>query len=122
MQRPARLVDGGRAVAPPARGGCAVERVAGGGGFKCLDWLDWSLRHFWERLVHALEDEAQLTMLQTCTYFRDLVVEEENKEKEGLLLVAREVADELGMSLGAVRVAQSRVLRALRQIGEELID
>lgn len=35
---------------------------------------------------------------------------------------AKEVADELGMSLGAVRVAQSRVLGALRELGEGLID
>ena len=35
---------------------------------------------------------------------------------------AKEVADELGMSLGAVRVAQSRVLRALRELGESMID
>lgn len=35
---------------------------------------------------------------------------------------AQHVADELGMSIGAVRVAQHRVMRALRQLGEGLID
>ena len=35
---------------------------------------------------------------------------------------AEEVADELGMSVGTVRVAQCRVLRALREVGEGWVD
>jgi len=35
---------------------------------------------------------------------------------------ASSVADQLGMTVNAVRIAQARVLRTLRELGEGLID
>jgi RNA polymerase sigma factor (sigma-70 family) len=45
--------------------------------------------------------------------FRRVVLEE---------MPAQEVAQDLGMTLGAIRVAQHRILRALKKLGQGLID
>ncbi len=49
----------------------------------------------------------------SITAFQKIVLEQQP---------AKDVADQLGMSLGAVRVAQSRVLRAMRELGEGIMD
>ena len=47
------------------------------------------------------------------TAFKRVVLDEER---------AAVVASELGITVNAVRIAQARVLRALRQLGKGLID
>lgn len=75
--------------------------------------IEWDRAHnayVIERLLEKLEGRFGPTSLAA---FRRIVLGEES---------ARRVADDLGMTLGAVRVAQHRVLRALKQLGEGMID
>ena len=73
-------------------------------------WRDEYNRHVVDHLLAQLSDRFQDKSLRA---FREIVISERP---------AQDVADELGMSLGAVRVAQSRVLRMLREMGAELLD
>jgi RNA polymerase sigma-70 factor (ECF subfamily) len=63
-----------------------------------------------EHLLGKLEHQFGATTLQA---FRRLVLLEHS---------SRDVANDLGMSIGAVRVAQHRVLRSLRQLGQGILD
>lgn len=63
-----------------------------------------------EHLLGKLEHRFGAKTLQA---FRRLVLLEHS---------SRKVADDLGMSIGAVRVAQHRVLRSLRQLGQGMLD
>lgn len=72
----------------------------------------WNLEHdryVLEYLLQAVSERFQETSLQA---FRRIAIDQRP---------AKEVASELGISLGAARVAQSRVLRALREIGGGLV-
>jgi len=73
----------------------------------------WNLEHDRFVLEHLLRSVSDQFQVNSLVAFRKVVLEERP---------AQEVADELGMSLGAVRVAQSRVLRSLREVGDGLID
>lgn len=63
-----------------------------------------------EYLLSKLESRFGSKTLQA---FRRLVLLEHS---------SRDVARDLGMSIGAVRVAQHRVLRSLRQLGQGMLD
>ncbi len=63
-----------------------------------------------EHLLGKLEHRFGARTLQA---FRRLVLLEHS---------SRQVAEDLGMSIGAVRVAQHRVLRSLRQLGQGMLD
>ena len=63
-----------------------------------------------EHLLGKLENRFGAKTLQA---FRRLVLLEHK---------SLDVAKDLGMSIGAVRVAQHRVLRSLRQLGQGMVD
>lgn len=67
-------------------------------------------RHVIDRLLEIVSAEFQE---HTLTAFRRVVLQNENAET---------VAADLRMSVNAVRIAQSRVLAALRRIGAGFID
>ena len=73
----------------------------------------WKVEHDRYVLDHLLATVADRFQGSSLAAFRRVVLEE---------CPAAEVADELGMSIGAVRVAQSRVLKALREVGEGLVE
>ena len=73
----------------------------------------WNLEHDRFVLNYLLSSIGDRFQESSVTAFRGVVLEERP---------AQEVADQLGMSVGAVRVAQSRVLRALREVGAGLVD
>jgi RNA polymerase sigma-70 factor (ECF subfamily) len=73
----------------------------------------WNLEHDRFVLEYLLEAVTERFQESSLLAFRKIALDQRPAE---------EVADELGMSLGAVRVAQSRVLRALREIGGGLVD
>ena len=64
-------------------------------------------------LDHLLEQLSQRFSDKNLSAFRRVVLEEEP---------AQQVAEDLDMTLGAVRVAQHRILRALQELGQGLID
>ena len=67
-------------------------------------------RYMLESLLRAVESRFAP---KSIAAFRSIVFEDRS---------ASEVADELGMTLNAVRIAQSRILSALRSEGQGLID
>lgn len=73
-------------------------------------WRDEYDRYVIDHILSLAERQFRP---QTIAAFRQIVLEERP---------ASDVAEELGISVGAVRVAQSRVLTALRRLGEGLID
>jgi len=75
--------------------------------------LIWDAAHNEYVVKHLLEMTYRRFNNTSITAFQRIVLKEEP---------AQQVADSLGMSLGAVRVAQHRVLRALKELGQGLID
>ena len=67
-------------------------------------------RHLLERLIEMVSSEFQPNTMQA---FRRVVLQSENVEQ---------VASDLGMSVNAIRISQSRVLASLRRVGEGFID
>lgn len=73
----------------------------------------WNAEHDRYVLNHLLDDIAERMSEKSVTAFRRIVIDEED---------ADQVAADLGMKLGAARVAQHRVLKALKEAGSGLID
>lgn len=73
----------------------------------------WRQEHDRCVLEHLLSTVGSRFQEKSLDAFRGVALEQRPAE---------EVADELGMTVGTVRVAQCRVLRALREIGEGWID
>ncbi len=73
----------------------------------------WSQEHDRFVLQHLLKRVAVQFQEKSMIAFQEVALKQRP---------AKEVADELGMSLGAVRVAQSRVLRSLKELGDGLLD
>ena len=67
-------------------------------------------RHLLERLIEMVSSEFQPNTMQA---FRRVVLQSENVEQ---------VATDLGMTVNAIRISQSRVLASLRRVGEGFID
>lgn len=75
--------------------------------------LIWDAAHNRYVVQHLLQTISRRFSETSITAFQRVVLREEP---------AQQVADSLGMSLGAVRVAQHRVLRALKELGQGLVD
>lgn len=73
-------------------------------------WDDEYHRAVCDRLLNLAKSEFQP---QTMDAFRGVAIEGRR---------ASEVAEELGMTANAVRIAQSRVMRRLRELGEGMLD
>lgn len=73
----------------------------------------WDTEHDRYVINHLLEQISQRLSDKSVTVFRRIVIEEQPAE---------DVAADLGMKLGAARVAQHRVLNALKEAGAGLID
>ncbi|TWT46735.1 RNA polymerase sigma factor [Botrimarina hoheduenensis] len=73
-------------------------------------WEDEHNRHVLQRLLGVLEERFSE---KSVTAFRRIVLQEQP---------AAQVAAELGMTLGAARVAQHRVLKALKDFGKCVVD
>ncbi|MEM1069689.1 MAG: sigma-70 family RNA polymerase sigma factor [Planctomycetota bacterium] len=73
----------------------------------------WDAEHDRYVLNHLLDQISERLSEKSVQIFRRVAVEQESAES---------VANDLGMKLGAVRVAQHRVLNALKEAGEGLID
>lgn len=73
----------------------------------------WRQEHDKFMVNHLLAQVSENFQPKSISAFRELVLKQRP---------AKEVADELGMSVGAARVAQSRVLAALRELGEGIMD
>ena len=73
----------------------------------------WNVEHDRYIINHLLDEISQRLSEQSVTVFRRIVIDEEPAEK---------VAEDLGMKLGAARVAQHRVLNALKEAGSGLIE
>ncbi len=75
--------------------------------------LFWDKQHDRFVLEHLLKTLENRFQQKSMSAFRQIVLLERP---------AREVALELGMSLGSVRVAQHRILRALQDCGRGILD
>ena len=75
----------------------------------CALTRQWNAEHEIDRLLELVSGEFKAQTLQA---FRRVVLNNEEVTK---------VASELGMTPNAIRIAQSRVLAALRRIGEGLV-
>lgn len=75
--------------------------------------LAWDQEHNRYVVDFLLDQIASRFSRQTMAAFERIALKEEP---------AQQVADELGMTLGAARVAQHRVLKALRELGKGWID
>lgn len=75
--------------------------------------LIWDQQHDQYVLEKLLEELAERFQPQSIEIFRRVALQQES---------ANAVASELGMSLGAIRVAQHRVLRALKELGQGLLE
>ena len=75
--------------------------------------LLWNAEHDRYIVDHLLEEISQRLSEKSVTIFRRVAIDQEPADV---------VAEDLGMKLGAVRVAQHRVLNALKEAGEGLID
>jgi len=73
----------------------------------------WDQQHDQFLLNSLLDDLSQRFQPKSIAIFRRIALQEEKASK---------VAADLEMSLGAVRVAQHRVLRALKEIGHGLLE
>ena len=73
----------------------------------------WNAEHDRFVLNHLLDLVAQRLSPQSVTVFKRIAIDQEDAEV---------VAKDLGMTLGAARVAQHRVLKALKKEGEGLIE
>jgi len=102
-----------------------ARRRKGGGGTDLGDLSDqladgrsgvsrvWRAEHDRSVLEHLMSAVSGRFQEQSLHAFRGLALEQRPAE---------EVAAELGMSVGAVRVAQCRVLQALREVSDGWID
>lgn len=75
--------------------------------------LMWNAEHDRYVLNHLLDSIGERMSEKSVTAFRRLVLEEED---------AATVAADLEMTVGAARVAQHRVLKALKESGSGLLD
>jgi len=75
--------------------------------------LIWEKQHNRYVIRHLLGELSKRFSNNSIAAFRRITLEEES---------AKLVAEDLEMTLGAVRVAQHRVLKALKEIGAGLID
>jgi len=75
--------------------------------------LIWNAEHDRYVINHLLQEIGQRLTPKSVTVFRRVAIAEED---------AQSVADDLGMTLGAVRVAQHRVLKALKEVASGLVD
>jgi hypothetical protein len=73
----------------------------------------WNAQHDKFVLDHLLKTVAERLTDRSVTVFRRIVIVEED---------AAAVATDLKMTLGAARVAQHRVLKALKETGARLIE
>ena len=73
----------------------------------------WNAEHDRFVLDNLLKKISERMSEKSVTVFRRIVINEES---------AQQVAADLDMTLGAARVAQHRVLKALKEAGEGLID
>ena len=73
----------------------------------------WQAEYDRQVQQHLLNLVAAEFKPNTLTAFRRIVLQGESSEL---------VADDLGMTINAVRIAQSRVLRSLRRVGQGLVD
>ncbi len=73
----------------------------------------WNAQHDKFVLDHLLKTVSERLTDRSVTVFRRIVIDEENAEA---------VAADLSMTLGAARVAQHRVLKALKETGAGLIE
>ena len=73
-------------------------------------WNDEYHRALCERLLELASNEFQQ---QTMEAFRRVALDGEK---------AAEAAEAMGISTNAVRIAQSRVMRRLRELGEGLLE
>lgn len=75
--------------------------------------LLWNAEHDKYVVEHLLARVSERLTEKSVTVFRRIVIDEEDAES---------VANEMGMTLGAARVAQHRVLKTLKEFGDGLID
>jgi len=75
--------------------------------------LLWEQQHDQYLLNSLLAELSHRFQPQSISIFRRIALEQEP---------AQQVATDLGMSLGATRVAQHRVLRALKELGQGLLE
>ncbi|MFT5300936.1 MAG: RNA polymerase sigma-70 factor (ECF subfamily) [Mariniblastus sp.] len=73
----------------------------------------WNTQHDRHVINHLLDQISQRLTEQSVTIFRRVAIGQED---------AQDVADDLGMTLGAVRVAQHRVLKAIKEVATGLVD
>ena len=73
----------------------------------------WNAEHDRYVLEVLLSKVSERLSEKSVTVFRRIVLDQE---------AAEEVAADLGMTLGAARVAQHRVTKALKESGDGLID
>ena len=73
----------------------------------------WNAEHDRYIINHLLNDISERMSEKSVTIFRRVAINQEPAEA---------VAEDLQMTLGAVRVAQHRVLKALKEAGEGLIE
>jgi RNA polymerase sigma-70 factor (ECF subfamily) len=108
-----RTADYWRAAGPAARargGGAALREVADPGGGLDRQWDEEHDRYVLHCLLDLVEEEFEPLTLKA---FRRLALDGAG---------GAEAARELGLSVAAVYVAKSRVLRRVRQEAEGLID
>lgn len=75
--------------------------------------LLWNAEHDRYIINHLLAEISQRLSEKSVSIFRRIAISEEPAEA---------VAQDLAMTLGAVRVAQHRVLKALKEAGEGLVE
>ncbi len=73
----------------------------------------WNAEHDRYVIDHLLEKIGERLSPKSVSVFRRIVIDQEEAES---------VAEDLGMTLGAARVAQHRVLKALKESGMGLVD
>ena len=73
----------------------------------------WNAEHDQQMLEHLLLRVSKQFKPESVQAFRQVVIEKEPIEK---------VSEDLKLTINAIRIAQSRILRALRKAGEGLID
>ena len=73
----------------------------------------WDAEHDRHVINYLLEQISTRLSEQSVTVFRRIVIDQEPADK---------VAQDMGMKLGAARVAQHRVLNALKDVGSGLVE
>ena len=73
----------------------------------------WNAEHDRHVLSRMLDHVGERLSEKSVSVFKRIVIGQEEAE---------EVATDFGMTLGAARVAQHRVLKALKELGEGLVD